>query len=280
MNNLIFHFASGKAFFSGCLLLLLAGVILFGTKRKIARIISLCLAIIGIAFIVLSATPLPLWFYGLWCVILILWLLLDFLIPHHRPKYSLIIRIVFILYIIAMIAYEANYYRTPFLPDLKYQNIFVLGDSISAGISKNEKTWPAILSETYNINIVNLAQAGATVESALDQAAKITETEGILVILEIGGNDLISRIPANEFGQHLEKLLASVCKPNRTILMLELPLFPFCNSYGRIQRNLAKQYDVFLVPKHFFADILQTDSATTDGIHLTAKGQELMADMI
>jgi acyl-CoA thioesterase-1 len=281
MNYLIFHFVSGKAFFTGSLLLILAGTILFWPKNKFSKIISLSLSIVGITCIVLSATPLPVWFYGLWFVIMMIWLLLDFLIRNRRPKCSFIIRIAFILYILIMVFYEANYYRTPSLAVVKYQKIFVIGDSISAGIGKNEKPWPAILSQTYKINMVNLAQAGATVESALDQVTKITEeVEEALVILEIGGNNLISRLPTKEFEKHLEKLLTSVWKPNRIVIMLELPLFPFCNSYGRIQRDLARQYDVFLVPKHLFADILKTDGTTTDGVHLTAKGQELIANMI
>jgi len=38
------------------------------------------------------------------------------------------------------------------------------------------------------------------------------------------------------------------------VVMFELPLFPHMIAYGRIQRGLAAKYEVWLIPKRFFAE--------------------------
>jgi len=47
-----------------------------------------------------------------------------------------------------------------------------------------------------------------------------------------------------------------------------------------IQRRLARQYDVILVPKRPFVAVLTTPGATVDGIHLSKQGHALMAEMM
>ena len=79
-----------------------------------------------------------------------------------------------------------------------------------------------------------------------------------VVLVELGGNDLLSGLPTREFARDLETLLASLRQPGRTIVMLELPLFPFQSGYGRAQRALARRFDVYLIPKRYLASVLGT----------------------
>jgi len=101
-----------------------------------------------------------------------------------------------------------------------------------------------------------------------------------LVLLEIGGNDLLGTTTAARFQEGLEKLLVAICRPGRTVVMFELPLVPFANEFGKHQRKLAKQYGVLLVPKRIFLRALTTPGATQDGVHLTPAGHQLMADTV
>ena len=61
---------------------------------------------------------------------------------------------------------------------------------------------------------------------------------------------------------------------------IELPLPPFCNDYGRIQRHLAAQHGVLLIPKRVFAAVLAGDAATLDSVHLDRAGHERMAEVV
>ena len=62
--------------------------------------------------------------------------------------------------------------------------------------------------------------------------------------------------------------------------MFELPLFPFCNGFGAAQRNLAKKYDAMLIPKHFMTDVFALSGGTLDGLHLSQKGHDALANSI
>jgi acyl-CoA thioesterase-1 len=97
------------------------------------------------------------------------------------------------------------------------------------------------------------------------------------VILEIGGNDLLGGTSIPKFREDLEKMLALVCGPRRRVAMIELPLPPFYNRYGMVQRALAKSHGVTLIPKRYLAKVISTPGATVDGLHLSNAGHALLA---
>jgi len=55
---------------------------------------------------------------------------------------------------------------------------------------------------------------------------------------------------------------------------------PFRNEVGRIQRRLAGEYGVTLIPKRIFLHVLMTPGATVDGVHLSAAGHRLMKEQV
>ena len=99
-------------------------------------------------------------------------------------------------------------------------------------------------------------------------------------IFGIGGNDLFAPTPYVQFKRDLRNLMEIVNDTNCTIVMLELPLFPWDIEYGRIQRESAKQFDVILIPKRFFIRVLSEKGSSTDLAHLSAKGHQLMAEVV
>ena len=125
--------------------------------------------------------------------------------------------------------------------------VHVIGDSLSAGLGEGEgPPGPDRLQRFLKAETVNHAEAGATTRSALRQAAELPAE--CFVLLEIGGNDLLTGMSSDEFARRLEELLSEVCQPERTVAMFELPLPPFCNGYGPAQRAAAHQRSVSLIP--------------------------------
>jgi lysophospholipase L1-like esterase len=101
-----------------------------------------------------------------------------------------------------------------------------------------------------------------------------------VVLLEIGGNDLLMGVSSDDFGKGLDALLSKVTAPNRTVLMFELPLLPSKIAYGQIQRRLSAKYRVLLIPKRYFAQVIGDANATTDGLHLSTSGSRRMAALV
>ena len=72
-------------------------------------------------------------------------------------------------------------------------------------------------------------------------------------------------------------MMALVCGPHRRVAMIELPLPPFYNRYGMVQRALAREHGVKLIPKRFLAGVMGTPGATVDGLHFSNTGHVLFA---
>ena len=166
------------------------------------------------------------------------------------------------------------------LPSGRATTLCVVGDSISAGLGRpGERTWPTLLGEAHGVRVVDVSRAGCTVAQATRNAGPIGRESGVVVV-EVGGNDLIGRADPDRFGAELATLVRSVGGPGRQVVMVELPRFPFADAYGRQQRRVARQYGVRLVPRRLFAAVLAGPGATTDGVHLSNAGQRAMADLI
>ncbi|HEV3137772.1 MAG TPA: SGNH/GDSL hydrolase family protein, partial [Pirellulales bacterium] len=154
--------------------------------------------------------------------------------------------------------------------------LYLFGDSISAGLNDQTNTWPKRLASSQSVEISDYSLAGATVGQILRRVNDTPLGDGI-VILEIGGNDLLGTTTNEDFAANLEMLLKRVCQPRRQVLMFELPIPPLRNEFGRIQRRLAVQYHVLLIPKRILIAVLAGTGATLDAIHLSPSGHQQMA---
>jgi lysophospholipase L1-like esterase len=271
--------AAGKAFFPGIGLLVLSAVIPLFRRGNWLNLIRYIFIVLGIVLVFLSATPVSDLIYTVWAVSFLIFLIFIVRSPHAANK-AYWPRVVFVFICIAALVIELPFHFVHGMPRGNFKKLYVIGDSVSAGIGgKSERTWPVIFSEKYGVEVNNLSVAGATVGSILKQTEKISNDNAI-VLLEIGGNDLLSMTPQPVFEQNLRSLLQKVVKPNRAVLMFELPLAPWHIGYGRIQRKLAAESGVVLIPKSFLADIFGTKGATADLAHLSPEGHKIMAERV
>lgn len=278
MDSFALQFANGNSFFVGIgLTVVAASIPLWGSSRFFV-LGDLTLWVCGVCLVILSASPLPLWLYGLWVA-----LCLAMLLARRRRFLRLVtagITAAFAVTSTILCFLEIPYHRTPCFSLFPNEPVFVLGDSISAGINPTKEVlWPSILASISHLKVTNLAKPGATTESVLQQLSGITNSNA-LVIVEIGGNDLLEGTDSSLFFIQLEKLLYELkCKHAHTV-MFELPLVPFHNGFGKAQRLLAKKYGVTLIPKDCLTRVLGLKGATIDGLHLSEIGHNALAKSI
>jgi acyl-CoA thioesterase-1 len=158
--------------------------------------------------------------------------------------------------------------------------VYVIGDSMSEGTGESEiETWPRRLARDHQLTVHNLARVAATAASAGRQADRV-KAPAALVIVEIGGNDILGGTPAKDFERALDALLARLSCDERVVVLLELPLPPCSPAFGAIQRRVAVRHGAILAPKRLLVRVLTTDGATLDSIHLTSRGHAILADQI
>jgi lysophospholipase L1-like esterase len=278
MNPVALQIANGNSFFIGMGMVAVALALRLWLKGRISALALRITYIAGIVFVFFSATPISSWVYGLWFSLCVAAALVTFNV-RSSLRHKVVAVGAAVIFCLIMSSLEVPYHRSPRIVVPPNKSLFVVGDSISAGISNREKPWPDVLSELSHLKVTNLAGPGATVETALNQSADLTESNS-LVFVEIGGNDLLGHTDSKTFRVQLDELLGRLEEGNNQVVMFELPLFPFCNSFGAAQRDLAKKYNVTLIPKRYLTDVFALKDGTLDGLHLSQKGQEALANSI
>ena len=275
MNWLVYHIVSGQAFFSGVALMAAAAAASISSHSMIQRWTVLPF-VVGATAAALSSTPLPYEFYGVAWMIICWWIVSAFRKQRHCLAASSVV-----LVCIVAAGLEVPWHITKTPKPVSDRSITVIGDSVTAGIGGDEQseTWPALLARQHQLRVQDISHVGETAASALKRTQD-ADIEGTLIIVEIGGNDILGSTTSDQFAHDLNGLLSHLASPQRQVLMFELPLPPFCHEFGRIQRTVAATHHVTLIPKRIFLSVIAGNESTLDSIHLSQEGHQLMADRV
>jgi acyl-CoA thioesterase-1 len=280
MSVIAFHFASGAAFFTGVVCLLVGTLAILLGVRRWNLLCGRILFVLGFFAVGTSATPLPVWVYTLWVSSFLVWAGFRYRPAALSGRWRALPIAVWMACILAATFWELCYQWPPSKPTGSWDKLIVIGDSISAAdFSEGGDPWPYLLARDHGIRVENLAFSGAQAKSAAKHVAG-KDLSRALVLLEIGGNDLLGETSKADFDRDLDQLLALVVRPDNAVVMLELPLPPLYNNFGAVQRRLSAKNHVHLIPKRYFADVIADPQNRVDGIHLSATGHQKMSDMI
>jgi acyl-CoA thioesterase-1 len=279
MNPVALYFASGESFYLGAALLLLAIAVSPFMKRPWLLRLRNVATWLALAMVVMACPPFALVVDLIFLTALVLWFIASNRSSGRWLKSRSAATAVLVVLVLVLTAIESSHRKMPVVIGRPRDHLVVIGDSISSSIDPRVPSWPLVLQQATGIAVRNLARPGAQSRDGLTMSEKLT-AEDHVVLIEIGGNDLLEGVPSEEFGKALDALLSKVSAPGRTVVMFELPLFPHRIAYGRIQRGLAAKYGVWLIPKRFFAEVIGGADATSDGLHLSNEGTRRMADLV
>lgn len=284
MNPFILLFADGTMFFVGMLLTVVAVCSARWLTEQGWRSVSAVGSRVGILLVIVSATPVPLWVYGVWLALCVSTLILSArntidASSHTVARAHRTLLVLTAGLSILLCFWEWPYRREPEIAVSPGTTIYIVGDSISAGMGAKERNWPEVLADSTALRIVNLARPGATVKTAFAQVEEIPPRRSV-VIVEIGGNDLLGGTKRDAFEESLDALLARLRSDGHRTVMFELPLPPFRNAFGRAQREAARRHNATLIPKHCMTGVFGTRDGTLDGLHLSQAGHDALAEEI
>ena len=279
MNPLFIHLGSGAGFFSGMGIVALAVCLAYAIPNRWMLAGCDVAVAVGMLLVALSSTPLPPYVLPAWFVVTLVGL-----VALHIRSASMRTRAMFAAPVIALCviagAIELPHHVTPDPPKGTFSRLYIFGDSITAGIGREDgPRWPTIVQRDTGVTVVDLAVGGAVVSDMTRVAGRTKLGDG-LVLIEIGGNDMFRRTEVGSFEQDLDELLTRVKGPGRGVAMFELPLVPFHAEMGRAQRRVSKKHGIMLIPKRYFASVFTGSDATVDGLHLSGKGHRRMAQIV
>ncbi len=277
MNPIVLYFASGESLYSGALLLLIVILVSPFLRQNWTGLLRNVFGWLALLMIVMSSPPFPWIVDAAFLITFVIWYSVWNREPRKRnPRFFSAATLAFFLFVLPAI--ERLHRAFPILTGVPSDHLVVIGDSISAGLG-SQSPWPTLFQQITNIPVRNISRVGATTTEAIQMATQVTPQDK-LVLIEIGGNDLIANVASKSFEASLQAVISSLAAPGRTLVMFELPLLPHKVEYGQIQRRLAAKYGVWLIPKQYFVYIITGADATSDGLHLTPTGAERMARLV
>ncbi|MEP2734704.1 MAG: arylesterase [Erythrobacter sp.] len=167
-------------------------------------------------------------------------------------------------------------------------NVLAFGDSLFAGYGVDQaEAYPAILQNALrakgiNAAVTNAGVSGDTTAAGLQRFAftlDAQETQPDLVIVELGGNDLLRGLSPDETRENLDAMLAELKKRDIDALLMGMRAPPnygpeFQAKFDGLYGDLAKQYDADLVPFFLESIYRSPELFQSDRIHPTPEGIE------
>lgn len=163
--------------------------------------------------------------------------------------------------------------------------VLALGDSLTAGYGAGaDAAYPAQLARLTGWQVANGGVSGDTSAQALARLPALLQAKPQLVLIGIGGNDFLRRLPEADTRRHIGRLIESVQEAGSRPVLIAMPKISLAAAFGRLSDHplyaeLAAQYNVPLLPG-VWADILADEALKSDAIHANAAGYRLFAERL
>jgi acyl-CoA thioesterase-1 len=165
--------------------------------------------------------------------------------------------------------------------------VVFLGDSLTAGLGLDEgQAYPALLDrqlreEGRPARVINAGVSGDTTAGGLSRLGWLLKQRPDLVVVGLGANDGLRALPLTEVESNLRAIILRSQAAGARVLLLGMRIppnyGPYADQFAAIYPKLAKEMHVPLVP--FLLDKVGGIRSLnqSDGVHPTAKGQEIVA---
>lgn len=161
--------------------------------------------------------------------------------------------------------------------------IVALGDSLTYGYgAKQEEAYPAVLSKNTGRIVINEGINGDTTAGGLNRVQEIIDREQpALIILSLGGNDMLRKVPETTTIDNLSKTIDIIKGNNIQVVLMAEPRPSAVGaaiglSDADFYKDIAKDKNIPLI-ENTFSKYLSKQEFKSDLIHLNAKGYELVA---
>ncbi|HSI55254.1 MAG: GDSL-type esterase/lipase family protein [Ramlibacter sp.] len=162
--------------------------------------------------------------------------------------------------------------------------VLALGDSITFGTGATpEGSYPSVLARLSGWNVVNAGVPGDTSAGALARLPDLLrEHSPRLVLLGIGGNDFLRRLPTSETRANIRAICQQAASAGIQVVLIAIPEASAVAAAIRSLGDHAMYEEIatgLKVPLHAagWSKVLSDPALRSDAIHANDKGYEAFA---
>lgn len=161
--------------------------------------------------------------------------------------------------------------------------VIALGDSLTYGYGASTETaYPTVLANLSGWTVMNSGVNGDTSADVLARVDDITKQTPDLVLLGVGGNDVLQRVRPETTRANITATIDTLKSANIDVVLIAEPHFSASALFGRVSDNplyeeIADAKEVPLYSGGWSA-VLSDDTLKSDRIHANAAGYRQFAE--
>jgi acyl-CoA thioesterase-1 len=172
--------------------------------------------------------------------------------------------------------------RAPTLPKLSSHDVIVaFGDSLTHGTGANTNdAYPAVLAALTGRTVINAGEPGDTTTTGLQRLpAVLDEYKPRLVLLCLGGNDMLRKQPAAATENNLRLLVQTIRASGAEVVLIGVPEPRLFGGAPDFYSEVAEDMRLPL-EDDAFNDVLKDNRLKSDPIHANAAGYRVVAERL
>ncbi|MFB3088588.1 MAG: arylesterase [Acidiferrobacterales bacterium] len=172
--------------------------------------------------------------------------------------------------------------KVPKLPLLAVDDVIVaFGDSLTYGSgAKAQESYPAVLAQLINRKVVRAGVPGELTAQGLARLpAVIEEHNPRLVIVCLGGNDMLRRVNEAEIKHNLRAIIVDIRARDIAVVLVGVPKPALIMSAPELYADLATEFGI-PYEGNIVTSVLYRSEYKSDSIHPNAQGYRKMAEAI
>lgn len=182
--------------------------------------------------------------------------------------------------IVLVVVYQTVFHSPPVTNSTPSgETIVCFGDSLTFGTGAGSgQSYPSSLSSMIGLEVINSGVPGNTTADALERLDRDVLTHNPrIVLITLGGNDLMRDIPRDEAFANLEEIVRRIHRQGALVVLggINVPLFDrrFDEAYEEVHR----QTGCLLIP-NVLKGLIGKHDLMADQIHPNGNGYKIMAE--
>lgn len=159
-------------------------------------------------------------------------------------------------------------------------DIIAFGDSLIEGVGSTQNNdFVYLLSKKIGKPIINLGVSGNTTEDGLNRINQLDNYRPKVVILLLGGNDYLKKVPLDQTFSNLEKIISNIQSRGAVVVLLGVKGSLIGDKYKDRYKALSQRYETVYV-EDVLSGLFGNQEYMSDAVHPNDLGYKKIADRV